>query len=312
MMERVFARMGDRDGNFREQFQTTGFDARTWELFLFAALTDAGNTVDAAHTTPDFVLIGNGHRWSLEATTANPGPGADVAARDNPGARQRYIEQELPIRLGSPLYSKIRKRYWEMPQVARAPFVLALQSFATDDALSFSETAVTEYLFGLRSIWERGPDGELLIHNVTIAEHRLDDKVIPSGFFTAPDAEHVSAVLFSNQGTVAKFGRMAYQEGLESGGLKMVRQGLRMVHDPDAAAPAPFRYEVGSRWEQWGEGIVAIHNPNSLHPLPATVLPDATHYRREGNDVVTTSRSSFHAFRSETTTLVLPLGHDRR
>lgn len=30
----------DLDGNFVQQFQTTGFDARLWELYLFAAFTE--------------------------------------------------------------------------------------------------------------------------------------------------------------------------------------------------------------------------------------------------------------------------------
>lgn len=49
-MQRVFEQMGDRDGNFRQQFQTTGFDSRVWELYLYAALGDVGalEEVDAA------------------------------------------------------------------------------------------------------------------------------------------------------------------------------------------------------------------------------------------------------------------------
>jgi hypothetical protein len=304
MMDRVYAEMGDRDGNFREQFQTTGFDARTWELYLYAALTSAGYGVDPAHAVPDFVLEGHGHRWSIEATTANPASGATTPAPTDPGARQRYVEHELPIRLGSPLYSKLTKRYWEKRHVAGAPFAIALESFATGDALEFSETTVSEYLFGIRTIWERAPDGRLVIHNVPIAEHRIDDKVIPSGFFSLPDAAHLSAVLFSNQGTVAKFGRMAYQEGLESKGLRMVRKGLRARLDPQASEPAEFEYEVGTRWEPWSEGLIVIHNPRALDPLPEDALPQATHYRRDGDDIITTS-PPFHAFMSKTLTLVL-------
>lgn len=32
----------DVDGNFIEQVQSNGFDARIWELYLFATLTEAG------------------------------------------------------------------------------------------------------------------------------------------------------------------------------------------------------------------------------------------------------------------------------
>ena len=36
----------DADGNLIEQFQTSGFDARIWELYLFAALSEAGYGID--------------------------------------------------------------------------------------------------------------------------------------------------------------------------------------------------------------------------------------------------------------------------
>ena len=48
----------DVDGNFVEQFQTSGFDARMWELYLFAALSEIGFTLDRTHPAPDFVAQG--------------------------------------------------------------------------------------------------------------------------------------------------------------------------------------------------------------------------------------------------------------
>ena len=39
----------DPDGNFVEQFQTTGFDARMWELYLFATLAEAGYPLNRSH-----------------------------------------------------------------------------------------------------------------------------------------------------------------------------------------------------------------------------------------------------------------------
>src|SRR3954451_4109110 len=255
MMDRVHRQMGDRDGNFREQFQTTGFDARTWELYLFAALSQAGYSIDREHDVPDFLLERDAFRWGVEATTANPGPASPFAAPDDPQERLRYLDHELPIQLGGPLFSKLQRRYWDLPQLSGTPFALALQSFATEDALMFSETAIADYLFGTRSIAEVGPDGKLVVHNVSIEEHRRGQKVIPSGFFDQPDSEHIAAVLFSNQGTVAKFGRMAFQQGIECGNLRMIRKGLRATLDRNATEPSWFSYEVGSRWEPWSEGL---------------------------------------------------------
>jgi hypothetical protein len=75
------------------------------------------------------------------------------------------------------------------------------------------------------------------------------------------------------------------------------------VHDPNASEPARFAYEVGSRWEPWGEGLVMLHNPGAALPLSDDVLPDAAHYRLEDNRI-TTVAPSFHAFMSQTVTAV--------
>jgi hypothetical protein len=41
MMNEVFSSFDEVDGNFVEQFQTSGFDARVWELYLHAYFKDA-------------------------------------------------------------------------------------------------------------------------------------------------------------------------------------------------------------------------------------------------------------------------------
>jgi hypothetical protein len=60
----------DVDGNFVEQFQTTGFDARIWELYLFAALTEAGFRVKRPKPAPDMLAQGIHGEFALEATTS--------------------------------------------------------------------------------------------------------------------------------------------------------------------------------------------------------------------------------------------------
>src|SRR4051812_5959615 len=79
-MRETYARIGDRDGNFVEQFQTSGFDARVSELYLFAALEAAGFEIRMPASAPDFLVRGHGFDWSIEATTANPSGGGPPAA----------------------------------------------------------------------------------------------------------------------------------------------------------------------------------------------------------------------------------------
>lgn len=58
----------DIDGNFIEQFQSTGFDARVWELYLNAYLVEEGLFFDRAHYAPDFIVQKYGHTVAIEAT----------------------------------------------------------------------------------------------------------------------------------------------------------------------------------------------------------------------------------------------------
>jgi hypothetical protein len=45
------------DGNFVEQFQTRGFDARIWELYLFAAFREMNYGIERVHAVPDFECV---------------------------------------------------------------------------------------------------------------------------------------------------------------------------------------------------------------------------------------------------------------
>jgi len=302
-MRAAFARFGQRDRNFVQQFQTTGFDARVFELYLNQTFLAAGIEVRCQSERPDFLLNGFGYRWAVEATTANPpaGQAPQPLPEDEAGLR-KYIDGEMAVRLGSALYSKLQKRYWELDHVRGSPFVLAIQSFASEHAHVISDVALANYLYGLRTIGERGDDGRLRVYNEPISTH-VGSKVIPSNFFTIPDSEHISAVLFSNAGTVAKFGRMGYQDGLDAAGLVMTRSGTRFVLDPNASESAFFSYEVGARRESWPEGLAMLHNPRGSLPLDAAAFPEIIHHRLNEDGLIETTSPRFHAFASFTVTL---------
>jgi hypothetical protein len=261
MLRRVYGAFPDADRNFVEQFQTSGFDARTFELFLFAYLSDTGFAIDRSNTSPDFMCERNGVSVALEATTANPSGGQpqpttleaiQARAGESEEDTLRRVQHELPIRFGSALYSKLNDRYWELDHVAGKPLVIAIESFASADAFTFSDTALGSYLYGLWAVPWRTAADELVVTNVSVSEHRNTAKVIPSAFFDQPDSENISAVLFSNTGTAPKFGRMAVQGGMEAERVRMFRYGACYDHDPNASEPLNFAYEVARRPEQWG------------------------------------------------------------
>jgi hypothetical protein len=232
MMEEAFARFPDRDGNFIEQFQTTGFDNRTFELYVSELLRSENFILSGKEPQPDFQASKNGvsiTMITIECTTANPtdtGNGPRLTPYHPLNKRDASLDDikdrsrnEIPIRVGGALHSKMTKgvkvnenrvKYWELPHCHGKPFVLAVQTFHEDGSLSFSDAGVAEYLYGITHRPEWDAAGNLIIRSRALVEHvrKSDGKKIPSGFFNQPDAVNVSGILWSNAGTVPKFTRM--------------------------------------------------------------------------------------------------------
>src|SRR5260221_13932182 len=72
LMNDEFARFVEKDGNFIEQFQTTGFNTRTFELYVSELLHSEGFAFEGAEPHPDFCVTKSGVKLSIECTTANP------------------------------------------------------------------------------------------------------------------------------------------------------------------------------------------------------------------------------------------------
>ncbi len=119
----------DADGNFIEQFQTTGFDARIWKLYLFALLNESEHILDESFSAPDFV-VREPTAFSIEATTINPTQSREKQAAPPPPSDApralKYRQEYLPIRYAGPLIAKLRKEYWRLPNVEGRPLVLAI------------------------------------------------------------------------------------------------------------------------------------------------------------------------------------------
>jgi hypothetical protein len=249
------------------------------------------HAIDRSHARPDFILTKGNTTVAVEAVTSNRSDGKTVPY--SPFAPNRtdeeflhHIHNELAVRVGSPLFSKLNKKYWELPHVNGKPLIIALECFHEDGALGHSSAPIQEYLFATRHTWYHDANGELVIVPSAIDKHQGERKPIPSGYFIQPGAENISAVLFCNTGTIGKFNRMGHQQPeKKSRYVRMFRAGSAYRADPNAALPEPFLYEVGGRErvETWSEGTVLIHNPNALHPVPkgwlgaaaeATLQPD--------------------------------------
>ncbi len=99
----------DIDGNFIEQFQTTGFDSRLWELYLYSFFIEAGFDFDRRYEVPDFIINKFGEELAVEAV---------IVGRTD--SKHRYLNlpedflnraqsvkdmDEMAIRFGSPLFA---------------------------------------------------------------------------------------------------------------------------------------------------------------------------------------------------------------
>lgn len=270
----------DRDGNFIEQFQTTGFDARVWELYLWATLISLGYEVTQPDPSPDFVARGLEGTFAIEATTVNPGfdktgivipPYKPASEEDLPA----YADHYLPIRFAGPLTNKLAKRYWENPDIGEMPLVFAIQDFHADFSMMHSTGGLMAYLYGL-SVYDEVADAVRASH---ISAHTWGEKTVPSRFFELPESENVSAVIFNSQGTLPKFSRMGIKAGFTRDDVKILHGGMMLIASDEGIDPTTFSGEVEpDYWEAWISGMDVFHNPNALRPLDPLCLPGASHH----------------------------------
>ena len=146
----------DVDGNFVEQFQTTGFDSRLWELYLHAYLVEDQFFIERKFHAPDFMVTKHGETVAIEAVIV--GRKKDKPARYfklmpemlSPQQIREMNKHEMPIRFGSPLYSKLQKEYWNLEHVKGKPLVFAIADFHDDQSMLWSSTALISYLYGVQ------------------------------------------------------------------------------------------------------------------------------------------------------------------
>ncbi len=309
IMNEMMRHFRDVDGNFVEQFQTTGFDARIWELYLYAALLEEGLYVEKPDPSPDFMVSLGGMKVFIEAVTVNPShnepvakPGADPIVH-SPEEVFKLNATKIPIKFGSALWSKLTrsKPYWEMEGVAGHPLVFAIADFHEKQSMTWTSTALINYLYGVSHDFSKDDHGRLVISPVKIEIHEYEGKQIPSGFFLQANSENVSAVLFSSSGTISKFNRMGRLAGFGLPEQRIIRFGLKHKHDENSALPEPFSFEVkqGEVTETWSEGLSMFHNPHAKYPVDPRLFPNvAHHFYEEGQ--IRSRLPEFHPYTSLT------------
>lgn len=311
IINNIMPYFNDIDGNFIEQFQTTAFDSRLWELYIDVYLNEERFLVERVAPAPDFIAEKYGFKVAIEAVIVGRRDGGDYRIFDEEKLFKKIdveekTQNEMPIRYGSPLFTKLKKEYWKMEHVAGKPLIFAIADFHDDKSMLWSSTALINYLYGFNYRFKYDKQGNLVIIPEKISTHKLGDKEIPSGFFFQKDTENISAILFSSSGTISKFNRMGKQAGYSVPDVKMFRIGTSYNHDPNACKPSFFSYEVDERCsETWAEGMCLYHNPNAKYPVDKELFPTIAHHYLQEDGNILSFMPVFHPYASITINIKL-------
>ncbi len=154
----------------------------------------------------------------------------------------------------------------------------------------WSREALIGYLYGMHAeVIE--VDGQRSAVTVS-ASHLLGETAFPAGLFRNKVHSELSAVIFSNACSIAKFNRVGVSAGASTTGLRYVRVGNFYDRSPGALEGIPFCLDVTSAeyralwpqgYEPWSAELEVFHNPYARHPVPRELVPEATHwFERDG------------------------------
>ncbi len=287
MIEKSALLFEDKDGNFIQQFQTSGFDARIWEIFLFNLFNDNGFEILDEYDRPDFHLLKNGTEIFVEASTSNEKSDdiyTEEFIKEAMALKDIEIQNELidyyVIRMGSVLYSKVNKdtKYWELDWVKEKPLILAISPFHNYIADFLPDSKIIEYLYGISYVTELNENGLELIEIKEVKNHAHKGKDIPSNFFNQYNVENISAVIFTNNCNLQKFNRMGLQDGMTEDEIIIVRSGLvrsGLAYDPSPHSSGKEFNQIvkrGEKFEDWKESVSIFHNPNALHKIDKEIF----------------------------------------
>jgi len=288
----------DIDGNFVENFQASGFDARIWELYIWATFTELGFVRESQAQVPDFILRSVRGRIAVEATTINPSDNGEPAPATEDEARE-YLDNYVPIRIAKALRKKLNHKppYWESANLKDVPFCIALQDFHAPMSMQRIVYCATLYVFGFHHSLV---DGKVKPRKAKV--HRFGKLKARSGFFDLEEAKNVSAIILNPQGTMPKFNRLGFAADFGSDDIKMVRQGMkRNENNTNSPMPTAFRHVVDKSYdEKWVEGMVVLHNPNALNPLDPELIPGAAHEFLQDDGRINSLLPKFHPLLSQT------------
>lgn len=264
----------DRDGKFVREFQST-FESSFWELYLNAAASTWGLTIDRTYGSPDFVVTAP-TSLCIEATIAAPAQGGKppigYEISDIPEDFTDFNVQ-ASLRLSNSFTSKVKRYrdyYASLPQASNRPFVIAIAPFDRPGAHFAAGRSVMPTLYGLyHDEAATSPDAkEVVSYNVSAAA-KSETVVVPMGLFCDDAYEDVSAVIYSALATWGKIRALADNPG--------ARTVYTTFHTNEGSLlPEVRRTQKSDYTEDLLDGLYVLHNPFAKFPVPRGLL---SHHR---------------------------------
>lgn len=272
----------DRDNKFVKEFQTT-FESSFWELYLFAMLKELNVNIDFTKSTPDFVCEKRGVKFCLEATIANPEVGGIHAygfdeVHLNFDIDFQEFNRKSIIRICNSIISKARKyqnSYKNLEHVIGKSLILGLNSFDRPHSHLIGNKGVIAVLYGIYLNEEK-----CIAEKLDFIPHEKLDFItkdngaeISLGFFTTPEYEDISAIVYN---PLATWGKLRALGELNEYNKMCIFNAFYSTEDSKNLKPEINNAIPKENYkENLLDGLYIFHNPYAKYPLHQSIFESA-------------------------------------
>jgi hypothetical protein len=300
IINEIFNSWGGIDHHFVSEFQTSGFSARLWELYLYITFKSLKYDIEKCpEGRPDFLLKKNGIKVYVEAVTSNP------SLEDEKFIQTTFAKEDTDtffLKLRTTLLKKIKKKYWELDWVNGHPLVFAVSPFHSSQALNVTDFEVRKYLYGVVI------DKRIINKKIEITETKSNTNFVRdkrlSNFFDIPLTSNISGILYSNSGTIGKFTRMGYQAGYGDPILSFFYSGSCHDDNINSLGIQQFMFQLKRAnkidfVDQWKYGLSLFHNDKAIYSLGYDFFDQITQVKYTEKDGLLTKHIEFHPYNAK-------------
>jgi len=268
-ISRIFDSWNGFDNDFVEQFQTTNFESRLWEIYTYEFFKTQGFKIDnCKENRPDFNVSKEDREIVVECVTSNESGGRSTQMLINTIENEDRID--FKTRIGSALFSKLKKEYHKLDWVKGKPIIIAIQPYHSAESFNTTVYTMVSYLYGIDIYKEKLSNGNIKTEFRKITNFKRNNQGIKKeieAYFDLYESKYISGILFTNNGTLGKFSRMGFQNGFgldETHGI--IYTGV--CHAEGEIEPKQFIVNIGKNGEdKYNYGVTLFHNPNAIHPI---------------------------------------------